>query len=252
MGSCFSTPEAPRTKKQPQKGSTISAPQELMLHVPRPEVDYNNRPIRIEDHELNRQTLRAALTTMANYIDSHRQDITVITVGGAVNTMLLQTRESTHDVDFFGTNLNNNQRILLNDAAKYAERRSATPLGGEWFNNQTMLWLPPDVHRTVTEEALRQNEVVVEKRGLKIVAAPWNYALCGKMNRLVRPDQLRPYDLPDAVAYLRYYIRKNGGPVPAARIKAWCRSYQKDTSNEVIRSINREYKRLYRTDGISG
>lgn len=113
---------------------------------------------------MNRRTLRAALTTIADFIDSQHENITVITVGGAVNNMLLQTRQTTHEVDFLGTNLNNTQRVLLDDAAKYAERRSPTPLGGEWFNNQTMLWLPPNVHRTVTEEALLQNEVVFEKR----------------------------------------------------------------------------------------
>lgn len=144
------------------------------MHVPRPRLDYAERLIPIEDYELDRRTLRAALTTMADYIDSQHEHITVITVGGAVNTMLLQTRQTTHDVDFFGTNLNNTQRVLLDDAAKYAERRSPTPLGGEWLNNQTMLWLPPDVHRTVTEEALLQNDVVFDKRGLKVIAAPWN------------------------------------------------------------------------------
>ncbi|KAI4257446.1 MAG: hypothetical protein L6R42_005656 [Xanthoria sp. 1 TBL-2021] len=244
MGCGGSKPAKPR-------GTTISRPQELILQVPRPQVDYNGRPIRVEDYELDRQTLRAALTAMANYIDNQRQEITIITVGGAVNTMLLQTRDSTHDVDFFGTNLNNNQRVLLDEAAKYAERKSLTPLGAEWFNSQTMLWLPPDVHHTVTDEALRQNEIVFHKRGLKVIAAPWNYALCGKMNRLVRPDQTRPYDLADAVSYLRYYIEKHGRPVSSARIKEWCRHYQKETSNEVIRAINEEYKRRYRTDGIS-
>lgn len=66
---------------------------------------------------------------------------------------------------FFGTNFNHNQRILLDEAAKYAERRSTTPSGVEWFNSETMLWLPPDVHRTCTEKALRQNEIVFYKRG---------------------------------------------------------------------------------------
>lgn len=187
---------------------------------------------------------------MADYIDRQRQSLTIITVGGAVNTILLQSRDSTHDADFFGTNLNNEERILLDETTKYAERHSSTPLGGEWFNNQTMLCIPPDVHRTVTGEALRKNEVVFEKRGLKVIAAPWNYAFCGKMNRLVRPDQARPYDLGAAVSYLRCYTRKHGGPVSKARVKSWCRKYQKDTNDDVILAINREYKRVHGGDGI--
>ena len=169
-----------------------------------------------------------------------------------MNTLLLQNWHSTHDVDFFGMKLNNDQRILLNEAAQYAERQSQTPLGGEWFNNQTMLWLPPSVHRKVTQEALDQNEVVFHRRGLKVVAAPWNYALCGKMNRLVRPGQARSYDVTDAASYLHYHILKHGGPVSAARVKRWCQAYQKDTSNDVLRVVNKEYRRLYRGEGIVG
>ncbi len=247
MGSGMSKEKEPRRAQI----TKISRPQDLIMHAPRPRVDCDGRVIRIEDHELDKRTLEAALLTMADYIDMQGQNITIITVGGAVNTLLLQNRQSTHDVDFFGTNLNNNQRILLDEAARYAERRSRTPLGGEWFNNQGMLWLPPNVHRKVTQEALEQNEVVFFSRGLKLVAAPWNYALCGKMNRLIRPDQARLYDITDAASYLHQYILRNGGPVSATRIKRWCQVYQKDTSNEVIRAVNKEYRRLYRRDGIA-
>lgn len=162
------------TEKKPRRApiTNTSGPQDLMMHIPRPRVDYAGMAVRIEDHELNRRTLEAALTTMAEFIDRQRQAITIITFGGAVNTLLLQNRQSTHDVDLFGINLNNDQRILLDDAARYAERESRTTLGGEWFNNQTTLWLPPNVHRKVTEEALEQNEVVFHRRGLKVVATP--------------------------------------------------------------------------------
>ena len=188
---------------------------------------------------------------MADCIASQRQDITIVIVGGAVNTLLIQNRRSTHDIDFFGTNIDGHQRILLDDAVRYAERRSRTPLGGEWFDNQTMLWLPPSIHRTVTEEALEQNEVVFERKGLKVVAAPWKYALCGKMGRLVRPAQAQPYDITDAASYLRQHILKHGEPVSVAHIKRWCQDYQKDTSDDVIRAINTEYRGLYGEDGIT-
>ena len=44
-------------------------------------------------------------------------------------------------------NIDNAQPKLLDDAARYAERRSQETLGGEWFNNQAILWLPPNVRR---------------------------------------------------------------------------------------------------------
>ena len=230
----------------------ISAPQDVIMPVPRSRVDQEGKPLRIENHELDRQTLEAALTTMADFIDRQGQNITIITVGGAVNTLLLRSRLTTHDVDFFGTNLNNDQRFLLDEAAGYAERQCQTPLGGEWFNNQVMLLLPRNVHRQVSEEALEQNEVVFEKKGLKVVAAPWNYALCGKMNRLVRQDELRPYDVTDAASYLHHHILKHGGPISAAQIKQWCEGYHKDTSDDAISTVKREYQRLYGSKGIIG
>lgn len=78
-----------------------------MMHIPRPRFDCDGRAIQIEDHKLNRQTLKAALTMMADFIDSQRQYITIITVGGAVNILLLQNRQSTHDINLLGTNFNN-------------------------------------------------------------------------------------------------------------------------------------------------
>ena len=236
----------------PAPALNIGQPTDMMMGVPRPRFDTEGRRIRVEDFELDRSTIIAALTTMANYIHQRQQSLTIITVGGAVNTLLLQNRQSTHDVDFFGTNLDNDQRILLDKAAREAERRSAQPLGGEWFNNQTVQWLPPNVHKRVTAEALALNEIVFQRSGLKVVAAPWNYAMCGKMNRLARASELhRPYDASDAASYLHYYIeRSNSGSVSATQVKQWCQDYQKSTSDAVIRAVNAEYRRLYRSDGI--
>ena len=156
------------------------------------------------------------------------------------------------DVDFLGTNLTNDQRALLDRAARHAETQSPTPLGGDWFNNQAILWLPPDVHRQLTREAFDQPEILFRKPGLELLVAPWHYALCGKMNRLVRPAERRPYDVSDAVAYLRRYILKHGGPVERACVWGWCRVYQKETSDDVMRAVNEEYRRLYGCDGIAG
>ena len=102
------------------------------------------------------------------------------------------------------------------DAAKHSEQQSPTPLGSEWFNNNVTVFLPTDVHQKVTREALHQDEVVFEHRGLKVVAAPWAYALCSKMDYLRRPELNRPHDLSDAIAYLHSHIQKHGGSVSLA------------------------------------
>ena len=219
--------------------------------VVRSQTDARGVPIRIEDYELDRPTLEMALSLMARYIQQRHQSVTVIAVGGAVNVLLLQNRQSTHDIKFFGTNVGTDERILLSDASRYAEQNSTTPLGSEWYNNQTMLWLPANIHRTVTEEALQQDEVVYDQQGLKILAAPWNYAMCGKMDRLMSRDETRPYDTSDAATYLHHYIERNGQrPVTNDIVKGWCRSYHKQTSDAIIKSVNKEYRRRYGGVGI--
>ena len=84
-------PVASEEKPRQAQITNISRPRDLMLHVPRPRVDHDGRVIRIEDDELDRRTLEAALTTMAEFIDRQRQSITIITVRGAVNTLLCRT-----------------------------------------------------------------------------------------------------------------------------------------------------------------
>jgi hypothetical protein len=207
MGGCCSSEV--ETSRHPNRAVNIGPPQDLMLNIPRPRLGETGMRVRVFDHELDKQTIEIALGYVAEYLRSKNEQLTIVTVGGAVNTLFLQSRQSTHDVDFLGTNLDNRQQGLLDEAAQYAESQSRVPLAGEWFNNQTALWLPIDVHRELTRVALEQNAIVFEERGLKVVAAPWSYAFCTKADRLSR-DNARPYDLADAPSYLRFYIDAHG------------------------------------------
>ena len=81
--------------------------------VPRPRLDANGNPLRIEDFDLDRPILCAALSLMAKYMSQQHQGITMIAVGGAVNVMLLRTPQPTHDVDLFGTNIGKEERIKM-------------------------------------------------------------------------------------------------------------------------------------------
>lgn len=203
--------------------STANSSPRTMIPIPQRRSDQQEVPIGSEDHELDKQTLEHALMLMAEYIHRKGQDLTIITLGGATNTLLLQNRPSTHDIDFLGANLNDDQCRLLGRAARYAERRSPTPLGREWFNNAWILWIPVEVHRRITREAIDQDEIVFQGRGLKVVAAPWKFAFCCKMNRLARNTQGgRTQDLSDAVSYLHRHIQRRGGrPVLAGTIIEW-------------------------------
>jgi hypothetical protein len=51
----------------------------------------------------NREALLITLANVASYIKKKNTHITVIPIGGAVNTIYLKSRETTHDIDFFST-----------------------------------------------------------------------------------------------------------------------------------------------------
>lgn len=72
--------------------------------VPTPQRDQAGRPINHRQFDTSRTNLETAFHHMATYIRSQNANINIVTVGGAVNTIYLQTRAATQDVDFFGGN----------------------------------------------------------------------------------------------------------------------------------------------------
>ncbi|KAI9760321.1 MAG: hypothetical protein M4579_001725 [Chaenotheca gracillima] len=230
---------------------TVSAPQGGLQMIPAPQRDYQGRPIHHEDYDLNRTNLNRALGYVAEYMSGNRQEITLITVGGAVNTILLRSRETTHDVDFFSSGLKLAQSNLLRAASQNAAARSSIPLGANWLNNSTVLYIGQALQRELEAEAREQNEVVFGQPGLVVLAAPWRYALCGKIDRLSKRER-RPYDLRDAATYLNRYIGRHGvRTVPAAQIRQWCARYDKMFSESVVRELDVEFYRMYRKKGVA-
>jgi len=66
-------------------------------------------------------------------------DISIVTVGGAVNTLLLHTRLTTSDVDFFFRTKTKNDRVAgVLVAAEVA--RKALDLDEHWMNNHTAVF----------------------------------------------------------------------------------------------------------------
>nr|KMM70871.1 hypothetical protein CPAG_07180 [Coccidioides posadasii RMSCC 3488] len=237
------------TSKSDNKGRiiTISAPQGGLQMVPTPERDPQGAPVRHRDFDINRANLLVAFQHMAEYLQSQNADVTVVAVGGAVNTIYLQNREVTHDVDFFG---GNEQSRLLKDASKYAQQESKIQLGANWLNNATTLFIPLALQARIIQAAMQQNVVLFREKGFTVLAAPWDYAFCGKTNRMGGPDE-RPYDCKDAVGYLREYILSNGEkPVKAREIEEWGKIYGKMVTTCALKQISSSYEQAYGQDGI--
>ena len=73
--------------------------------------------------QLTRDILLSSLGNVAKYIEKKKGDVTVVAVGGAVNTIHLQSRAVTHDVDFFNNNLTPKDFELLINGAKDAVKK---------------------------------------------------------------------------------------------------------------------------------
>lgn len=198
---------------------------------------------------LDSATLEKALKNAADYINKKGGNLTIVAVGGAVNCMALRSRNTTHDFDFFNNNFGQQEYELITAAAMAAQKKDKK-LETAWLNNRTIVFMPIDLRNSLTSEAIAQNELVFEASGLKVVAAPWNYAFCCKVDRLAGSGLLnaRPYDLGDAAAYLKRYLASVGKntSIPKAEVIGWMARFHLQRSAEttefegILAAVNRE------------
>ncbi|KAL4723649.1 hypothetical protein ACLX1H_009291 [Fusarium chlamydosporum] len=190
---------------------------------------------------LSRQQIIDAFQKMA--------DIECVAVDGAVNTLYLRSRESTHDVEFLLNDTTLKESDVLSNAASFANSQAQGRLGEAWLNSSMQLFLPHNVQTSLIQEAKRQNEIVFEHQGtnggLRVYAAPWSFALCSKLNHSCDHHN-RTEDMDDAVAYLYRYLSTTGQDyIIAQQIKDWCQTYHQDVSREVLRRLEQTYARKH-------
>ncbi len=90
--------------------------------------------------QLDRIVLVRALRNVAGYLRKERLNITVVAVGGAVNTIYLRDRGTTHDIDFFNKDLSRARYSQMAAAIQYATSRDVALESG-WMNNRTALFI---------------------------------------------------------------------------------------------------------------
>ena len=61
----------------------------------------SKRSTEISELDFNKEKLITSLENVAHHLAKNRTEVTLIVVGGGLSTILLKTRASTHDVDFF-------------------------------------------------------------------------------------------------------------------------------------------------------
>ncbi|KFY02088.1 hypothetical protein V490_00654 [Pseudogymnoascus sp. VKM F-3557] len=229
----------------------VSAPQGGLQMIPAPQRDQTGRPIRHQYYDLRREDLRQALQIVAEFLAKNRTQVTLVAVGGAVNTILLRTRDTTHDVDFFSSDLSHSDGALLQEAARIAQAQSTIPLGGDWLNNSTTLYMGRALQVELRDLAIQQNDIVFQSPGLKVLAAPWGYAFCTKVDRMSKRSA-RPYDGTDAAVYLNRFIatQNHNRPVNVSVIQARATHFGTSAPIEQLQAVEIEYRRLYHSQGI--
>jgi hypothetical protein len=229
----------------------ISGPVDPPGMIPRPRRDARGVPIVAAEHNLSRQSITQVLGYVAHYLHSRGENLVLIAVGGAVNTVLLRTRESTHDVDFFNPAFSASELSILRSAVEYAEEQNPQPLGNRWLNNETgtIGGTTQNIPQLI-EMARQQNDIVFQAEGLTILAAPWHYAFVAIIGRITYGTG-RTYDAADAVAYLRQHIQRHGErPVKASEIRRWGQMYRRVTPNEVLEQVDNLYYQTHEQHGI--
>lgn len=209
---------------------------------------------RIDSLALQRETIQQALHLMASYLANQGQNITIITVGGSISSLLLKDQLTREHLDYIATDVSEEQRKILAAAAKYARLKCSLPIHGGWFSTRgdDTLKLPFSVHRQVVLRSISQNEIIFQARGLNILAAPWEYAFVATLGRLVSDRAVaRPHDLEDAVAYLHRYIEGWwDGPLTIGQVEFWARLYGVPGVEIMARFIATRYRAVYGRDGI--
>lgn len=241
----------PEQAVQPARRLQISGPVDPPGMVPRPRRDAGGVPIVAEAHDLDRKNITQALGYVAHYLHLRGKNLVLIAVGGAVNTVLLRTRQSTHDVDVFNPAFSGSELSILRSAIEYAEQQSPAPLGNKWLNNETgtIGGTAQNVPHLI-ELARHQNDVVFQAQGLTVLAAPWHYAFVTKIGRITYGTG-REYDAADAVTYLHEHIRRHGRqPAKASEVRKWGQKYKRVTPNEILQQVNDLYFRNYGHQGI--
>lgn len=106
--------------------------------------------------------------------------------------------------------------------------------------------IPVDIRRVLTSEAFTQNEIVFDSPGLRLIAAPWEYLFCTKVDRIAQTSNntLRPYDQTDAIYYLRRHLSCSSiSSITLARLRLYFARYRiqwTDQTQQVVAHMNKK------------
>jgi hypothetical protein len=114
-----------------------------------------------------------------------------------------------------------------------------------------MLFIPRNLRQRLVAQSLEQNYTVFSGPGLRVIAAPWGYALLTKLDRMAGGGG-KPYDPVDAANYLRQYLlHKKIKRVPISTIQQAAQDYQLRLRIDDVRLVGEHYQRKFGEPGIA-
>jgi len=201
-----------------------------------------------------KEKIEQGLKVVAGHLHAKGLNVSIVTVGGAVNTVLLKTRAATGDVDFFYRTKSSGSHDAqlvheVVEGGKLAEAKLG--LGQQWLNNHTVVFIEEGTINDLYAEAIQQKAIVFTAQGLTVYAAPWVYSMMAKLDRAAKPGA-KSYDLTDAVDYLDRAIKLRGGrAVKKSELKTWATHYKLTVPSEaLIERLNNGYKAKHGKDGV--
>lgn len=246
MGCCTSKPAG--KKRQELR---ISNPTSGIALVPTSRAVAGPPEARDED-ELDLNTLIRALQMVSGYLQQQDTNVDLVALGGVVNVLHLHTRLATSDLTFFSAKNDPHEAELLHSASRYVTDQGFARLRENWLNSSPDLVLSTALTQTTATSALQQNEVLFHSAGLVVYAAPWDFALCVKIDRITKDRRLRPDDVTDAATYLNRYIQRHQNqPVERAIIQGWASDYNTRISIDAIFEVNAEHRKLFGVVGVA-
>ncbi|KAL9086831.1 MAG: hypothetical protein Q9165_006978 [Trypethelium subeluteriae] len=221
------------------------------------EQDLQSRNRVAEPRQFRRSELMSALELVADHLKG-TGPFRIVATGGIVNCLFLNSRPSTKDINFFTTELSQNQWNLLREAIakvyKYQALAMTDNCGGH---------VPQDSLSLITRQAIHDNVLIFQHRALSLYAAPFDFQMLAKIDRWGSDDVKNPpliYDLPDAAVYLHQYL--NRSRYDMVSWEWWVAAFERyqtlrnhpDRAQMRIRlamELNDEFNIKYGRDGIS-
>lgn len=219
MGNCFRRPaERSETVQQSSQGPSSQGPPSPKTLQRRHQMQrLHESPA---EPPLDPQILLQALSAMGTFLSTRDLEIELIAMGGETYNLLFPGKIAPYNKDFLKINLPDKKKLALYRAAQHAEAKCERHIGVDRFTRRHMLQLPEPIHQKVITLALSQKDYIFQSQGLKILAPPWDYIFCLKLNKLTLDVPLQTRKnllLEDAAWTLHRRLSKRRNPYPSER-----------------------------------